>query len=258
MTNYLVTGANRGIGRGLADIILSRPNNTLIALVRDPEDDTAKSLSSNEKGANGTKVLIFKYEASDHGAAETIVKSLQQNHGITYLDVVVANAGYMDWRGPTATVTPEAIHKHLDVNTIAPILLFSTCLPLLKQSQKEPKFFAISSAIGSIEWIPKLHHAQVAAYGMSKAAMNWAFVKLNLENPEIDVEMLTPGPVRTGLMRPFMRNMTKEQMEEAAKRIPNMVDYNDSVNGLMKCIDNASKKTTGGGFRQWDGSAVPW
>lgn len=197
----------------------------------------------------------MKYEASDHNSAGRIVEALQTGYGITHLDVVIANAGYLDWRGPTATITPEAIHKHMDVNTIAPIMLFSATLPLLKQSKKEPKFFAISSAIGSIAMIPKLSHAQVVAYGMSKAAMNHAFVKLNLEHSDIDIELLTPGPVRTDLLRSFAG--TGPGADPAVK-VPNVVDIHDSVNGLLNCIDNATKAKTGGGFRQWDGSIVPW
>ena len=255
MTTYLLTGANRGIGRGLADIILSRPNATLIALVRDPDDATSKSLSNNQTAAEGTQVITIKYEASDHSSAGSIVEALRKEHRITRLDVVIANAGYLDWRGPTATITPEAIHQHIDVNTIAPILLFSATLPLLKLSEKEPRFFAISSAIGSTAMIPKLSHAQVVAYGMSKAAMNHAFVKLNLEHPDIDIEMLTPGPVRTDLLRSFAG--AGASVDPPAK-IPNLVDIKDSVHGLMECIDNATKAKTGGGFRQWDGSTVPW
>ncbi len=255
MTIYLLTGANRGIGRGLANIILSRPNSVLIALVRDPNDATSKSLTNGEAVGEGTQVITVKYEASNHSSAGAIIETLQKEHGITHLDVVIANAGYLDWRGPTCTITPEAIHEHMDVNTIAPIMLFSATLPLLKQSGKEPKFFAISSAIGSTAMIPKLSHAQVVAYGMSKAAMNHAFVKLNLEHPDIDIELLTPGPVRTDLLRSFAG--TNGGADPVAK-VPNVVDIKNSVNGLMDCIDNASKATTGGGFRQWDGSTVPW
>ena len=251
MTTYVLSGANRGIGRGLADIILSRPNNTLVALVRDPEHETSKSLGP--KG-EGTQVIKIKYEASDPNAGKNAVEVLQKQHGINHLDVVIANAGLIDWRGPSTEATPETIRHHMDINTIAPILLFSVTLPLLKASPKpEAKFFAISSAIGSIEMIPKLMHASVMPYGMSKAAMNHAIRKLSFDHPEIDIETLTPGPVATGLMRKFR---TKEM--DPQTKIPGLVDINDSVNGLMKCIDDSSKETTGGGFRDWEGKTIPW
>ena len=251
MTTYLLSGANRGIGRGIADIILSRPNNTLVALVRDPEHETSKSLSPN---AEGTKVINIKYDASEPDSGKSAVGALQKQHGINHLDVVIANAGLIEWRGPSVEVTPEIIHHHMNINTIAPILLFSATLPLLRASKKpQAKFFAISSAIGSIETIPQLAHASVMPYGMSKAAMNHAFRKLNLEHPDIDVEMLTPGPVATDLMRKFRTKETNPQL-----RIPGSVDINDSVKGLMQCIDNSSKETTGGGFRDWAGKTIPW
>ena len=250
MSIYLITGANRGIGRGVADIILSRPNNTLVALVRDPEDATAKSLKGT---AEGTKVIMHKYEASDYNAASTAIKVLEADHHIASLDIVIANAGSIDWRGPSSEAPPDEIIKAMNINTIAPILLFNATLPLLKHSQN-PKFFAISSAIGSIEMVPKLMHASVLPYGMSKAAMNHAFRKFAFEHPDIDVEMLTPGPVATDLMRKFR---PPGGIEEMKKRFPSLVDYEDSVKGLMKCIDKASKETTGS-FRNYAGETVPW
>ena len=102
--------------------------------------------------------------------------------------------------------------------------------------------------------VPKLMHASVLPYGMSKAAMNHAFRKFAFEHPDIDVEMLTPGPVATDLMRKFR---PPGGIEEMKKRFPNLVDYEDSVNGLMKCIDEANKATTGG-FRNYAGETVPW
>lgn len=250
MPTYLITGANRGIGRGLADIVLSRPNNSLIALVRDPDDPTAKSIRGT---AEGTKVIVLKYEAFDYNAASTAIKALETEHGITSINIVVANAGSIDWRGPSNEAPPSEIINAMNINTIAPILLFNATLPLLKKSQ-DPKFFAISSAIGSIEMVPKLMHASVLPYGMSKAAMNHAFRKFAFEHPDIDVEMLTPGPVATDLVRKFR---PPGGIEEMKKRFPNLVDYEDSVNGLMKCIDEASKETTGG-FRNYAGEIVPW
>lgn len=175
MTTYLITGCNRGIGRGLANIILSRPNHTLIALVRNPDDETVLSLKGT---AEGTKVIVRKYDASDYAAAEKAVESLKAE-GISNLDIVVANAGAINWRGPSLEAPPEEIHHALDINTIAPILLFKATLPLLKQSEN-PKFFAISSAIGSIELIPKHINTTVLPYGMSKAAMVSCSVSLKL------------------------------------------------------------------------------
>ena len=49
---------------------------------------------------------------------------------------------------------------------------------------------------------------------------------------------------------------TKERDPQA--KIPGLVDFGDSVNDLMNCIDNSSKETTRGGFRDWAGETIPW
>jgi hypothetical protein len=48
MTNTvcLISGANRGVGRGLVEALLSRPNTTIIAAVRNPNVAASQSLNS--------------------------------------------------------------------------------------------------------------------------------------------------------------------------------------------------------------------
>lgn len=199
-TTCLITGANRGIGRGLADIVLSRPNTTLIALVRDTEHPTSQSLAANEGGAANTKVIVLPYQGTSETAATDAVATLQSQHGITALDVVIANAGAILARGPVTSLSPAAMAEHMAINCTAAVLLLQATLPLMlaakaqrttadKDAPYEPKFIAISSAIGSTGLIDKHLHAQAPAYGMSKAALNHVMRKAFFENPDIDIEL---------------------------------------------------------------------
>jgi norsolorinic acid ketoreductase len=225
-TTYLLTGANRGIGLGLASILLSRPHTTLIALVRDPSHPTSQSLASHPK-ADNTTLIILPYSATSADSALTTISTLRTDHHITHIDVVIANAGAMYGpRSPVESVSVQNITDSVAVNCVSTVLLFQATLPLLRaaittakppaatgggsvasanegtgdggqgvngpaaeeeeevgarKGKHEPKFIAISSAIGSTELIGKHMHAQTPGYGMSKAALNWAMRKASFE-----------------------------------------------------------------------------
>ncbi|KAL2434833.1 hypothetical protein ABEF95_008470 [Exophiala dermatitidis] len=213
-TTYLI--ANRGIGRGLADHILTRPNTTFIRSA----ETTAKP-------------IVLPYEATDHNAAEKAVAEAQRDHGTTRLDVVIVNAGVLSWRGPAVDTPPEEILKHVTVLTIGPLRLFSACLPLMQRGGKadvdekggneegEPpaKFIAISSAIVSTERLPQFHAAQTLPYGLSKAALNHTIRKLSVDYPDLIIELFTPGPASTDLMRDF-----SSVLQAALKADPQLAD----------------------------------
>ena len=248
MTTILITGANRGIGRGIADIFLSRPNTTLVALVRDPSDETTTSLKPLSKD---TKVIVLPYNANDDHSAQAAVSSLHTEHNITALDIVIVNAGGMSWQGPSIEASPETMLSHFHINTIGPLQLFKATLPLLQASKNQPtKFFTISSGVGSTELVPKRKHLNVLPYGASKAAVNHVMRKLHTDHPDIVVELLAPGHVATDLTRSLR---VEGQVIPAAA-----VSLKDSVKGLVRQIDMANLETTNGGFKTWKGEVVPW
>ena len=134
-TTYVITGANRAVGRGIADIILTRPNITLFALVRNPSHGTSQSLvsASQEKGAD-CKAVLIKYDASDPTSAELAMEEIKSVHGLTSLDVVIANAGFVAYAGPSVKASPSDYIDHFTANTLGPLTLFGATAPLLQRS----------------------------------------------------------------------------------------------------------------------------
>jgi norsolorinic acid ketoreductase len=57
-TVCLISGANRGIGRGLVEALLSRPNTTIIAAVRNPNVAASQSLNSIAPGASSHLIIV--------------------------------------------------------------------------------------------------------------------------------------------------------------------------------------------------------
>jgi NAD(P)-dependent dehydrogenase (short-subunit alcohol dehydrogenase family) len=62
-TVVLITGANRGIGKGLLEIYLLKPNHLVIAANRDLEHPTSKALAKLPT-ADGTSLLLVKIDAT--------------------------------------------------------------------------------------------------------------------------------------------------------------------------------------------------
>ena len=252
-TNVLITGANRGVGRALGATFLQRSQTSVFALVRNPKNDTSQSLSSLPKG-EGSSILTIEYDAGDPQAALHAIDILNTHHNIKSLDIVIANAGALSYWGKGADCPPEELLDNFKVNTISQVTLYQATLPLLKASHsagRSSKFIAISSEVGSIASM-KARAASSGSvmkalpYGVAKCALNYAMTILADEIKEVVVQILTPGRTQTD----FAVNATGQS---SAGAIP----LEDSVAGLVKLIDAASKETSGT-FLNWDGRAIGW
>ena len=246
-TTVLVTGSKSGIGKGLLEAYAARPNTIAIAAIRDgPDSAAAKELTSLAVGKD-SRIVVVKYDAGSTTAATEMVSILKSKYGINHLDVVIANAGILKHFGPATEASAETLVEHIQINTIAPILLYQATHALLTASS-EPKFFIISSDLGSMGDMKRLP-LPMLAYGMSKAAVNYAAVKFHHEDSKITVVPVQPGWVQT--------NMGQKAADIAGvAQVP--VTIKDSIAGLMKVFDSATKSETSGTFPTFEGAIIPW
>jgi norsolorinic acid ketoreductase len=179
-----------GIGRGLFEIYLSRPNHTVIAGVRDTSAKNAQELLALTP-AKDSKAIAIKIDSSSETDAKEAASSLQSQHSINHIDVVFANSGIATYFGSMLETPTAAMREHFEVNTVGQLVLFQAMYPLLKISS-DPKFVVTSSSVGSLEFMKNLP-APAGAYGMSKTAVNFVARKIALENPEIKVVIMHPG-----------------------------------------------------------------
>lgn len=142
-TIVLITGANRGIGKGILELYLQKPNHTIIAANRDPNHPTSKALNDLPK-AEGTSLHVVKIDATSSTDPADAVKELAIK-GIDHIDILIANAGIaLGW--PTVEeVQVDYIQKHVDVNIYGFIRLYQAFLPVLKKA-KDPKWVTIGSS----------------------------------------------------------------------------------------------------------------
>jgi len=87
---------------------------------------------------------------------------------------------------------PSELFSHISTNAIGPLYLFQATLPLLNASTKPGKFISMGSAAGSIGGIES-SPVPNAAYGSSKAVLNYLTRKAHFENEGLVIFSIHPG-----------------------------------------------------------------
>ncbi|KAG4434720.1 hypothetical protein IFR05_009797 [Cadophora sp. M221] len=244
-TNVLITGPNRGIGNGLLTAYLSRPNHTIIAGVRNPS--ASEHLKAIPKAAN-TTLIIVKIDNEDDSTAAAAVSELKTTHNITSIDLVIANAGILDYFGRVAGTPPVQMTRHFQVNTISSLVLFEAVFPLLEAATAPAKFVQISSAVGSMTIMPFITF-DCTPYGASKAASTYVVRKIHFENPGLIAFPVHPGWVQTEMGNAGAEAAGTEKAD---------ITLEQSVTGLMSVIDKATREETSGNLMNYDGKVLPW
>ncbi|QYS99525.1 hypothetical protein H0G86_006651 [Trichoderma simmonsii] len=232
-TVVLITGGNRGLGLGLVESFLSQPNYTVISANRDTNHPTSKALADLPK-AEGTSLVVLKYDAGVEQDAFDLVKDLKGEHAINHLDIVVANAGISKSYPLVKDVRRVDIQEHIDINAYGVVSLYQATRDLLQQSTKKPIFVTIGSGAGALGRQPPVPNA---AYGPSKVLVNWYGVRINAEDEWLNAFVLEPGFVQTD-----MGNNAAQIF--GIGEAPTSVE--ESVGGLFKVITTATKETHGG------------
>ncbi|KPM44918.1 hypothetical protein AK830_g1634 [Neonectria ditissima] len=224
---YLITGANRGIGRGMFDHYVAQPNNTVVAAVRNVEG--SQGLLDVPRGEN-TKVIITKIDSSSKTDPYDAIKDIQSK-GVDCIDVVISSAGIAKMN--TIEDMPlEEYEEVLMVNAISVMLLYKATLPLLRKALHPARFAFISAAGGSLNDMSKFPYPN-ASYASSKALANVLVVKMGMENEWLVTLCIHPGLVQTDLGNMGAHTFGLEKAPITLKQSSENTAY---------IIDNSTKK----------------
>jgi len=248
-TTVFITGANRGIGRGFVTKYLLRENHIVIAAVRDPSSSTSKSLSSLPVGSGSTLIMV-RFDASDESSIFGAIDTLKTQHDINSISVAIANAGIAKAYGSVLQTSIQGTRDQYNTNTVGTLALFQAVYPLLLPSPSGalPKFVTISSIVGSIGDLENWP-AVSSPYGMSKAALNWLTKNIHIENEGLIAFPIQPGWVQTDMGNEGARH-------SGLKEAPTTIQ--ESVDGMVDKIDNATREETSGKFISFDDQKYPW
>ncbi|WP_353951477.1 SDR family NAD(P)-dependent oxidoreductase [Knoellia sp. S7-12] len=198
MKTALITGANRGLGRAVAQQLAEQGMTVIVA---------ARNAAAGETAAQhiGHGAVSVQLDVTDSASIAAAAEQVTRSHGA--LDVLVNNAGIL----PEATNTDPAEEVDLEMfrrtyatNLLGPVGVLEAFLPLLRNSPAG-RIVNVTSTMGSltdqIDPDSPYYSMALPAYRSSKAALNNVTIALakQLAATSIKVTSVCPGFVQTDL-----------------------------------------------------------
>ncbi|MHA4853773.1 SDR family NAD(P)-dependent oxidoreductase [Rhodococcus sp. MSC1_016] len=190
----LITGASRGIGRGIATR-LAEAGYGLTLSARDAE--RLEVVAAELRAAGAKEVVVVAGDLADEASAGRVVTAHADTFGS--LNALVLNAG-VGTAGPIGEFPMRRFAKSVDVNLRAPFSLLQQALPMLRTAATEnPAKGAKVIALASITGV--YAEAGLAVYGATKAALMSLVETLNVEESGngVSATALAPAFVDTDM-----------------------------------------------------------
>jgi NAD(P)-dependent dehydrogenase (short-subunit alcohol dehydrogenase family) len=179
----LVTGASRGIGRGIAQALAAR-GRKVVACARDEQALLALAASSPD-------ITPLALDLADGEAAERAVDETLSRHG--QLDELVCAAGIVHYASVGQVSSRELAAQHA-VNFVAPFLMAQRASLTMRARGGSMLFISSTLATRSAP--------ETSAYAASKAALDSMTRSFALElAPSVRVNALALGVVDTDMIR---------------------------------------------------------
>lgn len=207
----LITGASRGIGRGIALCLAEEGADIVVHYRTHPEEaqEVADAVT-----ALGQRALLWQADVADRDAVEAMVTGAAAHFG--RIDVAVANAA-VSVRAPVVEAEWAGVERTIAVSQFG---VFHTCQFAARQMIAQEQR---GRSAGKIVIISSVHAELAvpnsAAYNMSKAAINHlgATMAAELTDNHINVNVINPGWIDTPGERV---HATEEEIQAGANRMP--------------------------------------
>jgi NAD(P)-dependent dehydrogenase (short-subunit alcohol dehydrogenase family) len=183
----IVTGAGQGIGFQICNSLAREGAHVIL---NDLDERLASNAVEKILELGGTSCIPMGGDSSDIGFIQNMVdKAVSQFGG---LDIVIANAGITLF-GDFFTYSPESFSKVMQVNLAGTFFLAQAASNQMKKQASGGALLFTSSVTGHQA------HKDLAAYGMSKAALEMLAKNLVIELSQfkINVNTIAPGATLT-------------------------------------------------------------
>jgi glucose 1-dehydrogenase len=243
----LVTGASRGIGRGIA-VALAQAGADVAINFRSHADE-AEEVAAQVRAA-GRRALLLRADVADQGAVEQMVADTAAAFG--RLDIAVSNAAYSD-RELFHQADMDGFRRTIDVTMWGAFYLVRAAAQRMIEQGGGGSIVVISSPHA---WQPI---PRSMAYNMSKGAIDQMArtAAIELAEHRIRVNILHPGWIDTPGERKFASD---EQLAQAGEKLPwrRLGRPEEIGRGVVFLCDPRSDYMTGGGLLIDGGISLPW
>ncbi len=212
----LVTGANSGIGRGVAIGLAQAGADVMVNYVVGDDAAAAVVEEIRRSGARGT---AYQADVSSEAQVTAMFQSLREQFGT--VDILVANAG-LQRDAPFRDMTLEHWNKVLSVNLTGQFLCAREAAREFLRRGVVPE---VSCAAGKIICMSSVHQ-EIPWAGHANYASSKGGIKLLMESMaqelaphRIRVNAIAPGAIRTPI------NTAAWQTPEAYARLMTLVPY---------------------------------
>jgi NAD(P)-dependent dehydrogenase (short-subunit alcohol dehydrogenase family) len=193
----LVSGASRGIGAEIARELAGDHGFLVFAGARNPAD------VAEQEG-----VVPIRLDVTDQSTIDAARERIEADQG--RLDSLVNNAGVYGEPIGAIDYDLDGAHEVMEVNLFGPWRLCQAFAPLLRRSP-QPRIVNVSSGAGQLSDM----NGGRAAYRVSKAALNALTRTLASDEPELKVNTMCPGWVRTDMGGPSASRSVEEGADTA-------------------------------------------
>ena len=213
-----ITGGSKGIGFGIAQILLQKGVHVAI---------TSRSFESAQKAANqlsvfaadSAKVLALKADVRDYQQQQDAVKATESTLGS--IDIVIANAG-LGVFGSIEDITIEGWNQVIETNLTGVFYTLKSTLSSLKKTKGY--YITISSLAGTNFFAggTAYNASKFGVTGFTQAAM------LDLRTHGIKVSTIMPGSVSTYFNgnEPSQKDAWKIQQEDIGELVVDLLKMN--------------------------------
>jgi NAD(P)-dependent dehydrogenase (short-subunit alcohol dehydrogenase family) len=221
----VVTGAGRGIGRALVDVLREK-NYQVVAVVRSLSD------VSELFSADPHNIFPVRCDITEPSTEATLSEFISRQ--VDKVDLLINNAGFGASGYGISGLDLQELERVLAVHCYGPIRCVRACLPFLRKAQ-DAVVVNVSSRFGSLEWVANGTVPAEGAtypYRIGKAAMNMftSCLSVELQADKIRVLAVDPGKVKTR----FGPKDADTEPEAAARAIVELAETNSETGVFVR------------------------
>ncbi|KAI9723077.1 MAG: hypothetical protein M1828_004325 [Chrysothrix sp. TS-e1954] len=188
----IVTGASKGIGLAIANLLCNQEQNSRVIAVARSQEPLEKLKNESEGRAEVLVGDLGKDMSMGQKAVDLAIKSFGR------LDGLIINHGTLTGVAKLGESSVEQWRAGFDINVFSTIALIKAALPSLRDTKGTILLTSSGAAVKATStW---------GCYGASKAVLNHLAMTLAVEEPDITTIAIRPGVVDTDMQAQLKSN----------------------------------------------------